>query len=408
MMSELWVEKHRPRKLDEVMGQALAVQQMKAWAQGWAKGKPDKKTLLLYGASGTGKSAAASALAREFGWDLLEMNASDERTLKEIQRIAGVASMSGTLVGGVGGRRLVVLDEADNVHGTADRGGYKAIKELIEQTRNPLVLIANDQYDIPWDIRTACLSVNFRRLTKDVARVELLRIARAEKIDAEVGAVDKITEASSGDLRSAVQDFQVLASGRKALKEKDVEEYRRDRGKSIFDFLGRLLSAKSAKEAREVLWAIDMPPDDVLSWVEENIPRMVNDPAALAQVYDAISRADIFLGRAKRGQAYGMWSYASDLMSSGVSMRRGEKIKWEKFQPPSHIRRYAYSRGARAVRESVAKKVAGHCHTSSRVVKQSFLPCLGFVFNHDKRAASALSAELGLGEEEQNFIRASV
>jgi len=407
-MSELWVEKHRPKKLNEVMGQATAVQQMERWAQEWAKGKPVKTALLVYGAAGTGKSAAASALAREFGWDLLEMNASDERTLKEIQRIAGTAATSGTLVGGAGGRRLVVLDEADNVHGTADRGGYKAIKELIEQTKNPLILIANDQYEIPWDIRAACLAVNFRRLTKDVSRVELLRIARAEGIEAEVGAVDKIAETSSGDLRSAVQDFQVLTSGRKSLKEKDVAEYRRDREKSIFDFLGGLLSAKSAKEVREAMWAVGMPPDDVLSWVEENIPRMIADPMALAQVYDAISRADIFLGRAKRGQAYGLWSYASDLMSSGVSMRRGEKIKWEKFQPPSHIRRYAYSRGARALRDSAARKVGARCHTSSRVARKSVMPYLGVVLKHDKRAAAALSAQLELSDEELNFIKSTV
>ena len=407
-MSELWVEKHRPRKLDEVMGQATAVQQMKLWAQGWAKGKPGKKVLLIYGAAGTGKSAAASALARESGWDLLEMNASDERTLKEIQRIAGTAAMSGTLMGGAGGRRLVVLDEADNVHGTADRGGYKAIKELIEQTKNPVILVANDQYEIPWDIRAACLAVNFRRLTKDVSRVELLRIARAEGIEAEVGAVDKIAGASSGDLRSAVQDFQVLTSGRKSLKEKDVAEYRRDREKSIFDLLGSLLSAKSAKEAREAMWAVGMPPDDVLAWVEENIPRMVADPVALAQVYDAISRADIFLGRARRGQAYGLWSYASDLMSSGVSMRRGEKVKWEKFQPPGHIRRYAYARGVRALRDSAARKVAARCHTSSRVARKSVMPYLGVVLKHDRRAAAALSAQLELSEEEQNFMKSTV
>jgi replication factor C large subunit len=406
-MSELWVEKHRPRKLDEVMGQTTAVQQMKMWAQGWAKGKPAKKALLVYGATGTGKSAAASTLAREFGWDLLEMNASDERTLKEIQRIAGTAATSGTLVGGAGGRRLVVLDEADNVHGTADRGGYKAIKELIEQTQNPVILVANDQYEIPWDIRASCLAVNFRRLTKDVERVELMRIARAEGFDAEIGAVEKIAETSSGDLRSAVQDFQVLASGRKSLKEKDVIEYRRDREKSIFDFLGGILSARSAKEVREVLWAIDMPPDDVLAWVEENIPRMVADPVALAQVYDAISRADIFLGRAKRGQAYGLWSYASDLMSSGVAMRRGERIKREKFQPPGHIRRYAYTRGARALRDSAARKVGGRCHTSAKVAKRDVLPYLGMVLKHDRRAAAAISAELELSNEEQDFIKSS-
>jgi replication factor C large subunit len=377
---------------------------MMAWGAAWAKGKPVKKALLAYGPAGTGKSVAAAALAREYGWDTIEMNASDKRTLGEIRRVAGAASTSGTLAAGIGGRRLIVLEEADNIHGTADRGGYKALKELIEQTRNPVILIANDQYSIPWDIRASCLLVNFKRLGKDTVVRVLQRISRAEGIAVEAGALELIADESGGDLRSAIQDLQAVGFGMKKLTEEDAIPHRRDREKNIFDLIKGLLSAKSAHEAREVLWSIDMPPDDVLAWVSENIPRMITDPGSLASVYDAISKAEIFLGRAKLKQAYGLWGYASDLMSSGVAVRRGKELKWVKFQPPTHVRRYARTRMARALRDSIAGKLARYCHTSSKVARRDFLPYFALL-KRDGRLMGFLAERLELTEAEVNFLK---
>jgi replication factor C large subunit len=377
---------------------------MTGWATAWAKGKPSKRALLAYGPAGTGKSVAAAALAREYGWDLIEMNASDKRTLGEIKRVAGAASTSGTLLGGTKGRRLIVLEEADNIHGTADRGGYKALKELIEQTLNPVILIANDQYSIPWDIRASCVLVNFRRLSKDTIVRELQRVSKAEGIDAAAGALEVIAEESNGDMRSAIQDLQAVGFGRRRLTEDDAIPYHRDREKNIFDLITKLLKLRTAREVREFFWSVDMPPEDALAWISENIPRMIEGPEPLASVYDTISRADIFLSRAKSKQAYGLWGYASDLMSSGVAIRKGEKLKWTKFQPPSHIRRFARTRGARALRDSIARKLARYCHTSSKVVRREFLPYFGLL-KRDGGLMDFLTEHLELTESEVGFLK---
>ncbi|MEM4188012.1 MAG: replication factor C large subunit [Candidatus Hadarchaeum sp.] len=400
-----WVEKYRPKRLKDIVGQPKAVSDITRWAQSWERGRPARTTALFYGPAGTGKSAAAAALAGDFGWDLIEMNASDQRNLAEVKRVAGTAASTGTLFGGTTTKRLIVLDEADNIYGTADRGGYSAIKEIIAETRNPIVLIANDKDAIPWEIKAACLMVGFEKISEEVIVRELSRILHLEKIEFDEIVLKVIAETARGDLRSAITDLQTLATGKKRLTIKDVVLYRRDQEIKIEEFLAKLLEATSAEEARKLLWSLDMPPDDVLAWISENIPLVVSGAGARAKVYDAISRADIFLGRAKRGQAYGMWSYAGDLMSAGVSLSRGVALKPAKPKLPSHIRRYSRTRADRAVRDSLAKKIAAHCHTSSKIARREIIPYLRIVFKNDRKTAEAIAAALELTEPELGFLR---
>jgi len=401
-MFELWTEKYQPRKLRELAGQGQAVKTMLDWANGWKRGRPKKSAILLYGATGTGKTADASALAHELGWDLIELNASDKRTLQVIRKVAGTAATTGTLFAGASGKRLVVLDEADNVYGTTDRGGYRAIAELLKQTRNPVVLIANDQYKIPWEIRGACLAINFRRLTTETIVNVLKRICRAERVEAEPQALRAIAEAAKGDLRSTINDLQTIAMGRTRLTARDITPYRRDREANIFDVLRQLAYAKNGREARELLWRLDRPPDDALAWIDENIPRMLIEPADLVRAYDAISRADIFLTRARRRRAYGMWGYAGDMMSAGVALSREGKLKFVRFQSPSPIVRFARTRASRGVRDSIARKVAARCHVSSKEARKHYLPYLGLILKH--RGGAGIAEELELEDAEKEYL----
>lgn len=403
-MAIAWTDKYRPKSLKEVAAQGRAEKEIRKWANEWKKGRPDNPALLFYGPPGTGKSATASALANDMEWDLVELNASDKRTRKEIERIAGTGATTGSLMG-KGRRRLIVLDEADNVHGTADRGGYRAISKLISDTQNPIILIGNDRYAIPKSIRRKVKKVNFRRLRKDSIAKVLREIAAEEGVDVEPKALKALGERSNGDLRSAINDLQSAAEGRDKVILQDIVSLPRERKINIFKALGRLKKANDFRTSKEALWELDQNPEETIDWIEENIPKMLGNIPDLADAYDSLSRADIFLGRVRKKQAYGLWKYASDMMSAGVALSRKGKPGHGRYKYPSSRRVYGRTKKSRSKRDGVAAKIAEECHTSSREAIKNDMRYLAIIFQNDKEATKRIARQLELEEDEVKFLR---
>src|SRR3990172_13161710 len=138
MTSLDWTKKSRPQTLSQVIGHNKALEELRQWAQSWQKGEPKDRAVVVYGRAGIGKTTVAHALGHDMGWEVIELNASDQRTADIIEKVVGSASQMSTLEG-AGQKRLVIMDEADNIHGTADRGGEKAIVELIKKTNQPII-----------------------------------------------------------------------------------------------------------------------------------------------------------------------------------------------------------------------------------------------------------------------------
>ncbi|HOV52628.1 MAG TPA: replication factor C large subunit, partial [Methanothrix sp.] len=264
-----WTEKYRPSSLKEVLGNGKAVDELLAWANSWERGAPISGAVILYGPAGTGKTSAALALARQFGWDWIEMNASDARTAGAIQKIAGPASQSRTFSGQ---RRLVILDEADNLHGTADRGGAAAMLKLVRDTSQPVLLIANEYYEIEKPLRDAAKGIQFRSVRSTTIAQALREICRAEGIACDPDALMLIAERAGGDMRSAINDLQAAAEGSRELKLENVATAERDVKSSIFKVLEIIFKGSSAREALQASYDLDESPEDLINWVDENLP----------------------------------------------------------------------------------------------------------------------------------------
>ena len=389
-----WTEKYRPKGLKEVLGNGKAVSDLEGWARAWERGVPEKRAVVLYGPAGVGKTSAALALAEEFGWDQIEMNASDSRTAAAISKVAGAASKMMTFSGK---KRLVILDEADNLYGSADRGGSAAMLRLVKETDQPVILIANDYYGLTKPLREATLGLQFRSIRKPTIASVLKDICRAEGAGCTPEMIEEIADMANGDLRSAVNDLQAALEG--SLELGEVATSVRDSKASIFDGVAKILRGSSASEAVKIAWSLDESPEDLVHWIDENLP-LVYKPDDLAAGYDRLARADVFLGRVRRRQNYGLWRYASFMMTGGVQSARTEKKGgYIPFRPPSYWRRMGQTKGARQVRDSAAKKIGTHCHISSRQAKAEMMGLFGLLLKNPDTGPK-VAALLGFSVEE--------
>jgi len=152
----IWTEKYEPA-LGEIVGQRSGVDAVLNYVKGWKKGR---KPLLLHGDAGVGKTCTVFAVARELGYEVVELNASDARTARAVKEKALAAATQASLLGG---GKIILIDEIDGIYGTADRGGVPMLKEVVERSRYPVVFTANDAYrQNIRSLRNKCELVKFR------------------------------------------------------------------------------------------------------------------------------------------------------------------------------------------------------------------------------------------------------
>ncbi|MDR0523682.1 MAG: replication factor C large subunit [Candidatus Methanoplasma sp.] len=406
-MAQDWTEKHRPRALSEIAGNPAAADALLAWAKSWERGIPPKRAAVLMGPPGVGKTSAACALASDMGWDLVEMNASDQRTGDAIREVAARGSMSGSLDGG-SGRRLVVLDEADNFFGNADRGAMPAVSELIKKTRQPLILIVNDFYALSKKSSAAksdTLQITFRKPSAASVAKVLRKIAAAEGVEIDDEAIAGIAANAGGDVRAAVRDMESIAQGGGALTAADAGLLsERDSRSDMYAVLDMIFRKRDPSGARKALSKADADPETAILWIDENLPHEYSG-GDLVRGYERLARADVFLGRVHRRQHYGFWSYAGDMMTAGVAAARlGGEVSRDRLRFPSYLSKMSRSKAVRASRAAVCLKLAILLHTSTKRIEQDVLEPLRWIASRDPAAAAALVRDGGLEPEELGFL----
>ncbi len=403
-----WAEKYRPQSLKDIIGNKKAVQDLKTWAEEWLSGIPEKRAVILHGSAGVGKTSSVHALARDLSWEVIELNASDQRTAGVIERIAGSAASMGTFFGG---KRLIILDEADNIHGSADRGGMRAIAGLIKTTLQPMVLIANDIYGLTPTIRNLCLEIKFGSIQSRSMIPVLKKVCENEGVLCSPDAIQQIAENAGGDLRSAMNDLQASASGKEVLELEDISTSGRDVKENIFKAMQRIFKSTDCKKALGVAIELDESPEDLVHWIDENLPIQYaskeGDLGDIRTGFEFLSKADLYLGRVKKRQNYRMWRYASMLMVCGAVISKTKSYPgFIKYQQPSLWRRLGQTRSKRDLRDNVSSKIGEHSFESIRYSRNNLLGLYSCMVK-DEKTAIEVTAFLGLELEELIYLSGS-
>jgi len=400
------VEKYRPEKLEDIAGNPKAVRLLVDWMEKWKEGRHKKKSVLLHGPAGVGKTSAAYALARELNSDYIELNASDFRTRDVINRVVGSASKSGLLDDYSG--RIIIVDEVDGIHGKADYGGLSALMKLIQATSHPIVMIANDPYRLSKEFRALTEMVEFRKIKERTVQHVLKEVAGEEGIKASDKVLKVIAANSGGDLRAALNDFQAVSQGREEVNLSDVEIlYMRDSEINIFNVLARILKTDSIDRAREALRESQEDPETVFKWLVENVPLEYKEGDDLARAMNYLSRADVFLGRVRRRQDWTLMKYSLDLMSAGVASAKKKKYKgFTRYSYPQTFVLMARTKKSRKENLNLARKIQGkegytnRVHSSVREIRQNFLPMVEVIMENNREMGARLASELELDEED--------
>jgi replication factor C large subunit len=398
----LWVEKYRPKKITEVLGNEEA----KAIFVEWLKNKRHlKKAVLLYGPPGVGKTALVNAAANEFGYKIIEMNASDTRTEKAINKIAGPATFFIGLdkFSTASKGNLLFLDEVDGVAGKEDRGGIGAIVKIVEESRVPVIMAANDtDLEKIRPLKKVSTLIRFQQVRLPLIITMLRRICVMEHVEAEYEALERIAENSKGDVRSAINDLQSLSEPNKLLTLQDTLTLStRNKDISMEETLRGFFSAKSLAEAATLLSRSNVDYDDFLLSVSDNLPRRYDEPKELAEAYDFVSRADVFRGRIGT-EHWTLLRYFFNDMARAAAVSPESYKPFDFISPPIRIITLFWTKGKRTMLENICGKIGLQCHVSRVTAKNDFIPFLKAIL--EKNKTSSIISGFKLEDEEVEYL----
>jgi len=204
---EIWIEKYRPKKLEDVVGQTEVIRRLSAYIK--SKNLPH---LLFSGPPGCGKTASAICVARElFGEDwtnnFTELNASDERGIEVVR--TKIKNFARTSPLGGSDFKIIFLDEADALTSDAQSALRRTMEKYTGSCR--FIMSCNYSSKIIEPVQSRCAVYRFRPISGEAVEQRIRYIAETEGITLTKDGLEAIKYVASGDMRRAINALQAAA-----------------------------------------------------------------------------------------------------------------------------------------------------------------------------------------------------
>ena len=272
--SDLWTTKYDPMDLSEICGNKGQIEKLSNWLGDWQKSLKSRfrragkdglggyRAILISGPPGIGKTTAAHLAAKLNGYDVLENNASDNRSKALLaEHVTGTVSNRSLLGYLKPGEKNVsrfkrhiclIMDEVDGMS-SGDRGGVSQMAAICKTTEVPIILICNDKTSMKMRaFDRVCYDMTFRRPDANALRTRIIGIAKNEGIDITPSVSDQLVSMTSSDMRQIINLLFSFSRTEKNMDFESGQAYGKSAEKSMtlkpFDITARLLAGSTFAE----------------------------------------------------------------------------------------------------------------------------------------------------------------
>ncbi len=359
LKNTLYTFTYAPKTIVECTGNDEARGVIKTWALDWQR-DVIQKPLLIYGPTGSGKTAIAQALSLEMDWPLFNL---DFTTAIDLDKLKQQLTSSAQSIGLFSKYRLFLIDEVD---GPLSRGIMPLLTLLAKENKQPIIFIANDAWDQKLSsLRTLCKLVEIKKINSSSISKTLHSIALKSNLQLSEEEISAISKNSNGDIRAAIVDIQ---SGQFS---------ERDKESDVFKTVSKIFKAQTISESLEIADTADVDLSLLIRWLEENIADEYEKADEIAKSFNWLSRADVFNGRILRKQQWQLFVYYRFLSIAGIASAKNKPYyKFVKYRFPTYVKTLSTSRAKRNALKEVAEVFSTllHCSKSQALEALFLLP----------------------------------
>ena len=197
----LWVEKYRPKKLEDYVGNDHLKQKISDYIS-----TSDVPHLLLFGKAGTGKTTLAKLIVNSINCDHIIINASDENNVDTVRN--KVKSFASTI--GFKDLKVVILDEFDYMTPNAQAILRNLMETFSKHCR--FILTCNYVEKVIDPIQSRCQTFQIVPPTKRDVAIQISKILNAENVKFEPKEIVPIVDAAYPDIRKIINTCQLNSS----------------------------------------------------------------------------------------------------------------------------------------------------------------------------------------------------
>ncbi len=375
-------ERHRPKSMAEMVGNEDARLAVYRWLINWGQGS---KPLLLVGPPGVGKTTLVKALARDIAYEVIELNASDERTKDKLESIIKPIFANANIYSN---KVMLFLDEVDGMHGNADRGGFNALLNLLHEATIPVIMAANDDSSESMrELKKVCNVVRFKRIPPRLLMLYLEHILEQENVEMSIGDRIRVVSESGGDVRAMLNKAQAVISRVDSATPKAYSI-------PMEEALNRFFSASSIDEAVNALRSCEGFYSDPRFYYDTEAKRLdklyalyasivssSKDIESIANMLNALSYVDTFVSMINYRRRWDMLRYIDRMIAESI-FHSSRGIAYAQYDMPYNLSSKAFTEG-KVIRDT-AEALADALHESLHNIKAYYIPYLLLILSNKR------------------------